>query len=153
MAYEIIGETIKSATSIKLGEIFGSDTKRYKENVTNMQYPNFFIQQLTQNITPDTKDRWMIDYLVTIRYRYVKDTTTVTNLEQKLDEIGLKLTTEFTELQLEKPVKVKNARYEKDEGVLHFFFNVSVQIKRLLEEKPRQENLKVNENIINEEVV
>ena len=32
MAYEIIGETIKSATSIKLGEIF-NNPKRYKENI------------------------------------------------------------------------------------------------------------------------
>lgn len=146
--YEIIGETVKSATSIKLGEIFGEDTKRYKENVTNPTYPNFFIQQLTQNITPDTKDRWMIDYLITIRYRYVKDITTVTDLEQKLDEVGLKLCTEFTELQLERPVKVKNARYEKDEGILHFFFNVSVQIKRQTEEKPKQEKLNINEEVI-----
>ena len=55
--YEIIGETVKSATSIKLGQIFGATTKRYKEAVTNVQYPNFFIYVVTQNITPDTKNR------------------------------------------------------------------------------------------------
>lgn len=148
MSYEIIGETIKSATSIKLGEIFDNTITRYKEEVTNPKYPNFFIEQLNMNIREDTKDRWMIDYLMTIRYRYVKDITTVTNLNQKLDEIGLKLCTELTELQLEKPVKVKNSRYEKDEGVLHFFYNVTVQVKRQTEELIKQEKLKLNEEVI-----
>lgn len=145
--YEVIGESIKSATSIKLGQIFSTDIKRYKENVTNMQYPNFFIYQVSSSIEPDTTNKWQIDYLIDIRYRHAKDTSLLTNLEQKLDEVALKLMSEFTELQLERPVKVKNARYEKNDGVLHFFFNVSVRIMRQLDRLPTQGKLNINQNI------
>lgn len=146
--YEIIGETVKSATSIKLGEIFGEKAKRYKEAIPKMIYPNFFIHQISANIREDTKNRWFLDYLINIRYRYVKDTSSINDLEQKLDEIALKLMTEFTEIQLERPIKVRNARYEKVEGVLYFFFNVSVQIRKDLQEEPRQEKLNIKEEVI-----
>ena len=146
--YEVVGETVKSATSVKLKEIFGKETKRYKEAVSKMTYPNFFIHQLSAEIRPDTKDRWYIDYFINIRYRYAKDISYINDLEQKLDEVALKLMTEFTEIQLERPVKVRNARYEKVDGVLHFFFNVSVQVQRQMEEPIRQENLKVKEEVM-----
>lgn len=149
--YEIIGESIKSATSIKLGEIFGTNIKRYKESVTNVQYPNFFIYQVSANITPTTRNRWNIDYLMNIRYRYVQDVETVTNLEQKLDEMALNLMAQFTEIQLERPVKVKNARYEKADGVLQFFFNVTVMIQRQLTEDEKMRILKLNEKLKEED--
>lgn len=149
--YEIIGESIKSATSIKLGEIFGTDIKRYKESVTNVQYPNFFIYQVSANITPTTRNRWNIDYLMNIRYRYVQDVETVTNLEQNLDAMALDLMAQFTEIQLERPVKVRNARYEKADGVLQFFFNVTVMIKRQLTEDEKMRILTLNEKLKEED--
>lgn len=145
--YSVIGESIKSATSIKLGEIFGTDTKRYKEAVTNLQYPNFFIYQVSSNIEPDTKNRWKIDYLMNIRYRYVKDTATVSNLEQQLDAIGLQLMAEFTDITLGRIVKVKNARYEKADGVLQFFFNVTIRIQRDLPKDEVMRYLNLNEEV------
>ena len=51
MAYEIIGETIKSATSIKLGQIF-PNSKRYKENVTKPTYPSFWIIEVIKSTNP-----------------------------------------------------------------------------------------------------
>lgn len=149
--YEIIGESVKSATSIKLGEIFGTDIKRYKESVTNVQYPNFFIYQVSANITPTTRNRWNIDYLINIRYRYVQDVETVTNLEQNLDAMALDLMAQFTEIQLERPVKVRNARYEKADGVLQFFFNVTVMIKRQLTEDEKMRILTLNEKLKEED--
>lgn len=149
--YEIIGESVKSATSIKLGEIFGTDIKRYKESVTNVQYPNFFIYQVSANITPTTRNRWNIDYLINIRYRYVQDVETVTNLEQNLDAMALDLMAQFTEIQLERPIKVRNARYEKADGVLQFFFNVTVMIKRQLTEDEKMRILTLNEKLKEED--
>ena len=150
--YEVIGETVKSATSIKLGNIFGATTIRYKEAITNIQYPNFFIYQVSQDITPDTRNRWNIDYLMNVRYRYVEDIETVTNLEQQLDAVSLKLLTEFTEIQLERPLKVKNARCEKADGVLQFFFNVTVRVKRELTEDEKMELLELNERLKKEDM-
>ena len=160
--YEVIGESVKSAVSIKLGDIFrvattqnGQTTyvypKRYKEAVTNIQYPNFFIYQVSLDITPDTRNRWNLDYLMNVRYRYVEDVETVTNIEQQLDAVGLKLLTEFTEIQLERPVKVKNARYEKADGVLQFFFNVPVRIQRELTAEQKMEILSLNERLKKED--
>ena len=156
MSYEIIGETIKSATSIKLGEIF-DNPKRYKENVTNQTYPNFHIIQVTLTPTPEgisgrTTDnkysnRIRLDYLMNIQYRLAQNTETISNLRQQLDVVGLKLCTEFTELDLERPTKVYNTYYEIVDGVLQFFFNISVFAVPQINEA-----VKLNEYKLNEEV-
>ena len=135
--YEVIGESVKSAISIKLGEIFGNSTKRYKEKVTKMQYPNFFIYIVNPSITPNTQNRWHIDYLVNIKYRVAEDTTNVTNLQQQLDDIAFRLMTEFTEIQ-----------FEKVDGVLEFMFNLTLRVQRQLEPIVKQEKLKLNEEVI-----
>lgn len=149
--YEVIGESIKSATSIKLGEIFGN-IKRYKESVTNLQYPHFFIYQVSASINPDTKNRWEIEYLINLRYRYAKDANTITNIEEKLDAIALQLLAEFTEITLDKIVRVTNARYEKTEdSVLQFFFNVKVRIQRELTEEQKMMILELNQKLKEED--
>lgn len=150
--YKVIGESIKSATSIKLGEIFGTNIVRYKEAVTNLQYPNFFIYQVSASIEPDIRNRWTINYLINIRYRYVQDTQTVTDLEQKLDEIGFTLLSEFTDIKLDKIVKVTNARYEKADGVLQFFCNIPIRIKRVLTEEEKMQILELNERLKKEDI-
>lgn len=135
MSYEIIGETLKSAISIKLGQLFDNPI-RYKENITNPQYPNFFINQISSNVTSlQTKvqsafnndlKRMRIDYLFNIQYRLASNLETITNLKQQLDAVGFKLITKFTDIQLEKPVYTTNRRYEIVDGVLHFFFNITI---------------------------
>lgn len=147
MAYEIIGETIKSATSLKLGEIFDNPI-RYKESVTNVKYPNFFINQVSLDITPTGKNRVQLDYLMNIRYRVAEDTALITNLQQKLDEVGLKLCTELIELDLELPTKTKNRNYEKDDGILQFFFNITVYAKPETEEEDKLKDYKLNKEVV-----
>ena len=160
--YEILGETIKSATSIKLGEIFKVATtdkdgkitytypKRYKENVTKPTYPNFSIVQVNFNITPAGigTGRIQLDYLINIQYRVAENTETITNLQQQLDNIGLKLCSELTELNLELPTKTKNRRYEKVDGVLQFFFNITVFAIPETEDESKLESYKLNEEVI-----
>lgn len=147
MAYEIIGETIKSATSLKLGQIFGNP-KRYKESVVNVQYPHFFIKEVSLDVTHKGKDRLQLDYLMNIRYRIAEDLSLVTNINQQLDEVGLKLCTELTELNLERPTKTKNRTYEKDDGVLQFFFNITVFATPQTEEEEKFKELELNEEVI-----
>jgi hypothetical protein len=146
MSYYIIGETIKSATSIKLGQIF-DNPKRYKENITNQTYPNFHIIQVLASVTPAGRKRVQLDYLINIQYRVAQNTEDITNLQQQLDEVGLKLLTEFTELNLGRPTKVKNCNYEKVDGVGQFTFNITVY--GIPEEA---ENIKMQELDLNEEV-
>lgn len=161
MSYQIIGETIKSATSIKLGEIFRTPTnqvdsqgniiynypKRYKENITNQIYPNFHIVQVLQQATPAGQKRIQLDYLINVQYRVANNTEDITNLQQQLDEVGLKLISEFTELDLERPTKTKNRNYEKVDGVGQFTFNITVYA--IPEEEP---TIKMEELTLNEEV-
>lgn len=147
MAYEIIGETIKSATSLKLGQIF-DNPKRYKESVTNPVYPNFFINQVNLTITPAGRERVKLDYLMNIRYRVAEDTQTITNLQQQLDEVGLKLCAELLTLDLERPTKTRNRNYEKDDGVLQFFFEITVFAIPQTEEKEKLNDYKLNEEVI-----
>lgn len=147
MAYEIIGETIKSATSLKLGEIFDNPT-RYKEGVVKVKYPNFFISQVNLEVTPKGKDRLQLDYLMNIRYHIAEDLSLITNINQQLDEVGLKLCTQLTELDLELPTKTKNRRYEKDDGVLQFFFNITVFAYPETEEKEKFKEYELNEEVI-----
>lgn len=159
MSYEIIGETIKSATSIKIGDIFkvatvtdGKTTytypKRYKENISKPTYPNFFIGQVNLMNTPKGRNRMQLDYLMTIQYRVAENTETITNLQQQLDNIGLKLCAELTELNLELPTKTSNRHYEKVDGVLHFFFNITVFAVPELDEEPKLKEYKLNEEVI-----
>lgn len=147
MAYEIIGETIKSATSLKLGQIFEGIT-RYKESVVNVKFPHFFISEVNLDVTHKGKDRLQLDYLMNIRYRIAEDLSVVTNVNQQLDEVGLKLCTHLTELDLELPTKTKNRTYEKDDGVLQFFFNITVFAKPETEDKEKFKELELNEEVI-----
>lgn len=159
--YEIIGESIKSATSIKLGQIFGSETYRYKESITAPDYPNFSIVQVELNITPqqtirqsvmnNVPKRMQLDYLMNIQYRVAENTERITNLQQQLDQVGLKLLTEFDEIDLELPVKVKNAYYEKADGVLQFFFNVAIFITPEATNEATMQDLNINEDLEEEE--
>lgn len=160
MPYEIIGETIKSATSIKLGEIFkvattvdGKTTytypRRYKENVTKPTYPNFSIVQVELNVTPAGigNNRIQLDYLMNIQYRVAENTENITNLQQQLDEVGLKLITELTELNLELPTKTKNRYYEKVDGVCQMFFNITVFAKPETEDESKLESYELIEEV------
>ena len=162
MSYAVIGETIKSATSIKIGEIFKTASivdgktvytypKRYKENITNPQYPNFNIIQVNVNVEHAGKTRLQLDYLINVQYRVAENTEVVSNLQQRLDEVGLKLCAELTELQLELPTKTKNRYYEKVDGVCQMFFNITVYANPETEESPKMQVLDFEENLYIEE--
>ena len=150
MSYEIVGETIKSATSLKLGQIFGNDVIRYKESVVNVKFPHFFISQVNLTQTPKGvgNGRVQLDYLVNIRYRIANDLAQITNIQQQLDAVGLKLCNELTELDLELPTKTKNRNYEKDDGVLQFFFNITVFAMPQTEEKEKFKKYELNEEVL-----
>ena len=147
MSFAIIGETIKSATSLKLGQIF-NNPKRYKENITRQEYPNFHIVQVNVVATPTTRGRLQLDYLMNIQYRVAENTELINNLQQHLDEVGFKLCSELTELDLERPTPTKNRNYQKADGVLQMFFDITVFVTP---EKTEDEKFKEYE--LNEEVI
>ena len=82
-----------------------------------------------------------------IQYRVAENTETITNLQQRLDEVGLRLCAELTELDLELPTKTKNRYYEKVDGVCQMFFNITVFAKPGKEQLPVMEEYKLNEGV------
>ena len=147
MSYEIIGETIKSATSLKLGQLF-NNPYRYKETITKPKYPNFYINQVNLEISHSGRNRLQLDYLMTIQYRVAENIETITNLHQQLDAVGIRLCSELTELNLQKPTKTKNTYYTKDDGVLNMFFNITVFATPEEEVGPKMEQLELEEEVI-----
>lgn len=158
--YEIIGETIKSATSIKIGEIFKVATikdgqtvytypTRYKENISKPSYPNYSIVQVgSPSVTRIGRNRYSLDYLINVQYRVAENTESVTNLQQQLDNMALQLSMYLTELNLGWPTKTFNRRSEKVDGVLQFFFNITVYAKMEEGQLVLMRYLTLNEEVI-----
>lgn len=156
MRSELIGESLKSAISIKLGELFDNPI-RYKENITSPKYPNFSIIQVNNNSTPlqtytesalnNDLERIQLDYLFNIQYRLEENTEHITNLRQQLDAIGLKLVSQLKTIDLDVPIYTKNRRYEITDGVLQFFFNVTIFATLEQQNDDIQGTLSLEENI------
>lgn len=152
MSYEIVGESVKSAMSIKLGQIF-PDITRYKEAITTLKYPHFFIYQISMETIAQEKNRYILSYLMNIRYRYVDDVDTVNDLNQHLDNVALKLLSELDTISftdedgITRPVEIQNPRYEKQDGVLYYFCNVNIRVKRPTEKDAQMNKLNLTEEV------
>lgn len=132
---KLSGETIKNAISEKILEIF-PNYYVYKEEQSTLLFPHFFILQLNLSSTEDRKDHYFQTYVMNIRFRQVADVATEPKIEQKLDDVGVQLLTNFTEISLVgRPVKIREAYYEKVDKVLHFSCQIKVQIEK---EKPEE---------------
>lgn len=141
----IYGETIKTAFATRLLELF-PNVKIYKEKEDEQdEFPNFFILQLTLNSEEDRKDHYWLTYYVTIRYRQVADITTEPKLQQKLDDIGSEMIINLVDIPINgKPIKLRNCNYEKVDGVLHFFANVTVQVVKEKQRYPIMREVEQN---------
>lgn len=132
---KIIGETIKNAILRKLLEIF-PEYYVYKEEQSTLLFPHFFILQLNLSSTEDRKDHYFQTYVMNIRFRQVADVATEPKIEQKLDDVGVKLLTDFTEVEIAgRPVKIREAYYEKVDKVLHYSCQIKIQLEK---EKPEE---------------
>lgn len=132
---KLSGKTIKNAISEKILEIF-PNYYVYKEKQSTLLFPHFFILQLNLSSTEDRKDHYFQTYVMNIRFRQVADVATEPKIEQKLDNVGVQLLTNFTEISLVgRPVKIREAYYEKVDKVLHFSCQIKVQIEK---EKPKE---------------
>lgn len=146
----IYGETIKSAFAIRLAELFPEIAIFKEKEEETSKFPNFFILQLTLNSQEDRKDHYWLTYYVTIRYREVADINTEPKLQQKLDKIGSEMIMNLVDIPInEKPIKLRNCNYEKVDGVLHFFANVTIQVVKEKEKEPLMNKLEKNIGIVN----
>ena len=140
---KIYGETIKTAFAQRLTELYPTIAiYKEKEDNEDSTFPNFYILQLTINSQEDRKDHYFQEYYMTIRYREVADVAIEEKIEQKLDRMSNSLITNLVDIPVNgKPIKLRNCRTEKIDGVLHFFANVRVQVVKEKELLPKMFSL------------
>ena len=137
----LTSETIKNAVFGELQEIF-PNIAVYKEQSTLPKFPHFFINQLNLSTSQDRKDHYFQTYLMNIRYRQVADPSNEAKIEQELDEIGHRMIEDFVKIQLNnRPHKIREAYYEKVDGVLHFSCQIRVQVEKQKQESIKMEHL------------
>lgn len=138
-------DTVLNAIYKQLQKLYPEYTV-YKNLISNPEYPNFFINQISVIPIPDTKNFWWLDYLFAIEYRHAEDLTIAMNLEEKLDEVGFNLNENLWYLEDIK-TWIKDPSINKGEGVLSFTFNVRIRVrKEELEELMRTLTINDKEN-------
>lgn len=142
------GETIKNAIARELNDVFPDISVYKEEQTTPYSFPHFFILQLSVNTSEDRKDHYFQTYLYNVRYRQVADVETDPRIEQNLDRVGQSLITNFTKVTLDnRPYKIKEASYEKVDKVVHFTFQVRVQVEKEPIEKVKMMRLEEHQYI------
>lgn len=138
-------DTVLNAIYKQLQKLYPEYTV-YKNLISNPDYPNFFINQISVIPIPDTKNFWWLDYLFAIEYRHAEDLTIAMNLEETLDEVGFNLNENLWYLEDIK-TWIKDPSINKGEGVLSFTFNVRIRVrKEELEELMRTLTINDKEN-------
>lgn len=138
-------DTVLNAIYKQLQKLYPEYTV-YKNLISNPDYPNFFINQISVIPIPDTKNFWWLDYLFAIEYRHAEDLTIAMNLEETLDEVGFNLNENLWYLEDIK-TWIKDPSINKGEGVLSFTFNVRIRVrKEELEELMRTLTINNKEN-------
>jgi len=141
----IIGESVKSALTVELFKSFPGITI-YREQVTqNIQFPQFFINQLTLTQRKEGQNTWWLRYLVNIRFRAVADIATEPNLQTRLDGMAIDMTSRLQTINLGGlQIPVRSPRTEKVDGVLQYFCNVEIRVTKKLVEQIKQIEFDLN---------
>ena len=144
---EILGETVKSALGAQLMANFPG-VIWYKDFVTNVRYPHFFLMQLTLSAQEERRGKYFLRYLMTVRYRVEEEPSRNTTLHEALDAVGLRMLSGINNIVIAGiPMEVSGARYEKADGVLHYFCNVTLMVEHEQIEQAKQWQLNFNATI------
>mgnify|MGYP007069854836 CR=1 FL=1 len=122
---ELRSEEIKNAMAARLLEIAPNV---YKEASTRPKYPHFFIHLVSVSDEEQRKNHHILTYSLDLRYRVASDPSTDLRLEQKLDDIAMKLMAGLNIIDCgDVKIRIEDKNYEKTDGVLHFFCKVIMQ--------------------------
>ena len=101
----------------------------YKEAVTVPDYPHFFVHLIQAMDEEDRKNRHILTYSFDLRYRVASDSSTDLRLEQDLDAVAFKLMAGLNIIDCnDVKIRMDDKRYEKVDGVLHFFCKVNMAV-------------------------
>jgi hypothetical protein len=147
---ELKSEEVKNAVAARLLRI--ASVAVYKEAVTVPLYPHFFVHLVSVTDEEQRKNHHILTYSFDLRYRVASDPSTDLRLEQKLDEMALKLMAGLNIIECnDVKIRIEDKNYEKTEGVLHFFCKVNLQAELvdLGNTIPKQEKLDVSIEVKN----
>lgn len=147
---ELKSEEVKNAVAARLLRI--ASVAVYKEAVTVPLYPHFFVHLVSVTDEEQRKNHHILTYSFDLRYRVASDPSTDLRLEQKLDEMALKLMSGLNIIECnDVKIRIEDKNYEKTEGVLHFFCKVNLQAELvdLGNTIPKQEKLDVSIEVKN----
>lgn len=137
---KITGELIKQSIISELLRMF-PEVSVYKEAKTSLSYPHFFIYQISLTDEQERKNYHILTYSMDIRYRVASDPSTDLKLQQNLDSVGIKLLNSFNAIACDNEfIRCENKSIEKEDGVLHFMFNIRIMVKNVSDE----ENISMN---------
>ena len=122
------GDLIKSALARRLGALFPRITV-YKEKVEQgLKYPSFFILQLAVNKEDDLRPFQWLNFQMNIRYRPTRD---YNSKRSELDQLGLDMMDGLETVEVNgKPLRGRDVNYQIIDGVLQFFINFRMRVKR-----------------------
>ena len=146
--YEIIGLSVISALGAEITKVFPG-ARWQRETVTNPQFPHFFVQQLSASSSEERKNHWWLDYLMNVQYRIAANPQAVGNLLEQLNNIGAKMKSDIQNIYWDNvPVRIRNPRYEIQEGILQYTCNVRVQGTKTSEEYTKMLEFEQNTNMV-----
>lgn len=139
----LAGDLIKSALARRLAALFPGITI-YKEKVEQgLKYPSFFILQLNVTQEGDLRPYKWLNFQMNIRYRPTKD---YNSKRSELDQLGLDMIDGLEEVEVEgKPLRGRDMNYEIIDGVLQFFINFRMRVKK--EQEAGQKMLELENSV------
>lgn len=136
----ITGELIKQSIISELLRMF-PEVSVYKEAKTSLSYPHFFIYQISLSDEQERKNYHILTYSMDLRYRVASDPSTDLKLQQNLDSVALKLLNSFNIISCRNEfIRCENKSIEKENGVLHFMFDIRIMVKNVSDEENNKFN-------------
>lgn len=136
---------IIDSISIKLNKIFGDDYHIYGENVKQgFKTPAFYIHLISAAQEQFVGNRYYRRYPFDILYFPVKENNN-TELQDVAEE--LYFTLEFITLSDDSLLRGTKIHYEIEDGVLHFFVNYNVFVKKAIIPPDEMKEIDINNNI------
>ena len=131
----ITGELIKQSIISELLRMF-PEVSVYKEAKTSLSYPHFFIYQISLSDEQERKNYHILTYSMDLRYRVASDPSTDLKLQQNIDSVALKLLNSFNIISCRNEfIRCENKSIEKENGVLHFMFDIRIMVKNVSDEE------------------
>jgi len=131
--------------SIKLNQVFGDSVRIYSEDVKQgLKEPCFFIAVLNPSNTPLIGSRSFRQHPFDIHYF-----PEVMNNNNEIQEMASNLydALEYVTLENGDMVRGTKMNHESIDGVLHFFVNFNMHIKKIEDPSDNMETFTVNNNV------